>query len=311
MAKKVSKSMFIRRESKIGLPPGSLVYTGKHLESALQAELIQYNAETASKSAIDKSELPQENLAENDVLWLNCNGLNDVSFIRAIGNQYKIHNLWLEDILNVDHIPKIEVEDNQALVCFRMMRILDSSDHFEHEQVSIFKKDNLIITFQEREGDVFEPLRKRILEGKGKVRERKSDYLLYLLMDAVVDQSFSVLHNIAVKLDTLENDILNDPKEYSLAEIGRLRKENINFKRFIVPLEDSVIKLITDYPSNFNKASKVYYKDLRDHLSTLADEAENQRESIRSLLDLYMNLMSLRMNKVMKNLPWWPLSSFP
>lgn len=288
--------------SKIGLAPGTLVYTGKEKDKKPVLSLIRYSAEEAFTTKKLKFSELEGLLMPEEVNWVNLSGLSDLNLLTNIGKSQEIHSLWLEDVLNVHHIPKIERDEQDMIICLQMLELKDPNERFEEEHISIIRKGNRLFSFQEKKGDVFNPIRERIENKLGKIRDRKIDYLVYALLDAIVDQYYAILEHHRKLLLNLEDELLDNPKEESLHNIGNLRKDIIRFQSYVKPLAEAITKMVAEYPKEFDKINKPFYKDLRDHINTINNETVIQRDTAKDLLDLYMNVTSLRMNRVMEKL---------
>ncbi len=287
---------------KIGKAPGSLIYTGKTEKLKKPLDVIQYHSDEIIRTQL-KNTGKLEKLAQGfNVNWYNLNALNQEEWIRALGDEFAIHNLWLEDIMNVEHLPKVDFDDDKVLFILKMIRLNPEDQGIDIEHICLFRKGPTVVSFQEKEGDVFNPLRERILEKIGKVRDRSSDYLLYLLLDAVVDQYYLVFSNYQDQIEAIEAELLKNPTEELLTRITGLKAEIIQIRRYIFPLRDAVRKLINDLPQDFAPYTPAYYSDLQDHVNYIHDQADSMRESASNLLDQYMNMVSFRMNKVMEKL---------
>ncbi len=288
------------KANKRGMSPGSLIFTGVKKTDKIEVSLFDYNSNTCKEmKVIDIDELAGYKNNPN-VTWINITGLHDVNMLDRVGNIFNIHPLVLEDILNVSHSPKIEDYENYLFIVVKMINFNNDDNSLNIEQVSIIIGRNYIITFQEREGDVFEPLRERIRTAKGLVRKYGEDYLAYRLLDSIIDNYFIVLENFDENIEEIEDQILSQTNDSSLEQIHHLRKELIKLRRAVSPLREMIFTIEKEKFQFIQKSTFVYLRDLSDHVKQIIDTIENYREFINGLLDVYLSSASHRMNEVVK-----------
>lgn len=288
-----------RHSAKAGLPPGALVLIGNHREEPVTIELIDYSADKSDEAEIiDVSEL-KGSLQTSTVSWVNVNGIHNTEAIAAIGKVYGIHKLVLEDVLNTEHRPKAEPFENYLFFTMKMMWYNDK-DRLEKEQISIVFGKPYVLCFQERKGDIFDPIRQRIREDSGLVRKRGSDYLVYRLIDTVVDNYFLIIERIEEKVEDIENQITAETEDDMTRSIQYLKREMIVLKRALVPLREAVSGLEKGITDLIDPDNEKYFRDVYDHLNQIADNLETNREVLSGLMDMQMANMSNRMNQVMK-----------
>jgi magnesium transporter len=221
-SKRKKKSKF-----KIGLAPGALVFTGDKKIDSGSISILSYDEEDFFEEKTTLEDLPNILKTKRKVLWIDIDGLHEVALLEKIGALFGIHRLTLEDILNVNQRPKMEVFDDYIFAVLKMIQCPTPESDIEEEQISFILKDNILITFQEKKGDLFTYVRERIVEFKGNIRKRGGDYLLYALLDAVIDNYFLVLENVGEKIDVLEASAMNNPN--NLSSINNLYKRKENF----------------------------------------------------------------------------------
>ncbi len=287
----------LRRSHKApGLPPGTLVYTGTFSGVAEGLSLICYNAEDVEMHNLAEIELE---FPKDKVSWYNLTGLNDVESVDKLGNLLGIHRLLIEDILNTDQQPKIEAYGDYLFVTLKMLSLTEDED-VEHEQVSFVLGNDYLISFQEFPRDVFDGIRNRIKENKGIVRTKNSDYLLYLLMDVVVDHYFKITDSLADKIENLEDEIAEDPKDEFLREIQNIRKDLMLLRKSLTPLRDISLVLQRRESPIISDEVLPFYRDLSDHIFHANELIESYRDLNAGLKDMYLNSISLRMNRIMQ-----------
>ena len=209
---------------KKGMSPGSLIFTGEQKTEKVSVSLFDYNSGNFSETSIDDLNDLEKYKNNSNVTWINVVGLHNINILDKIGSIFDIHPLVLEDILNVSHNPKIEDYENFLFILVKMVNYKQNTNRLDIEQVSLIIGKNYIITFQEKNGDVFEPIRERIRTAKGMIRKYSEDYLAYRILDSIIDNYFSVLENFDERIEDIEDQILTQPDESSLEEIHHLRK---------------------------------------------------------------------------------------
>lgn len=287
--------------SKAGLAPGSLVFTGIQKMTDVMISYITYSADNYHEKNIESiTELIKILESGRDNVWINIDGLHDADVIEEICTWLGIHKLTMEDILSVSQRPKIEEYPGYIHLVIKMFILNSSELSVEEEQLSFVLKDNILITFQEKTGDVFDAVRIRLREGKGLIRKQGVDYLLYSLLDAVVDQYFQILEFFGERLEDIEISLLENPDKSTLNNLHYFRRETLNLRRSVYPLREVISRFEKMDEPLIKKDLKVFIRDLYDHTIQVIDNIEILREMSAGLLDLYMNSISNKMNEVMK-----------
>ncbi|MEZ4252554.1 MAG: magnesium/cobalt transporter CorA [Polyangiales bacterium] len=280
----------------IGAPPGILLIDPEAPRPRLRAFGYgpEGHEEQAACSLADLDRLK----AKYPVVWLDVVGLGDELLLRAIAERFNIHPLALEDITQTHQRPKLERYGDDLFIVARM--IFSPEDGIDIEQVSLFLGDGFVVSFQEREADVFEPVRERVRRGSGRIRGRGADYLAYALLDAVVDAVFPTLEYVGNELERIELGLLSDPDQRALEEIQFHKRDLLNVRRAIWPLRDALSAVLREEGGRISDDTRLYLRDTSDHTVQLVELVESQRELCNSLVDLYMNAVSQRMNEIMK-----------
>ncbi|EPR73467.1 Magnesium and cobalt transport protein CorA [Winogradskyella psychrotolerans RS-3] len=300
MKKKTVKKRTHNYKKHIGKAPGTLVYTGKKTEKQLHIESFDYTKETLKENVLTNIEDAKSYKETDSVTWINIDGLNSLSEIESIGKQYELHPLVLEDIVNTTQRPKIDEYDDYLFIVLKML-YYDTDENVVIEQVSLVLGKNYVLSFQESEGDVFDTVRERIRLGNGRIRGLKSDYLLYALIDAVVDHYFSIIETLGNKIEDLENDLFEGhAKDNINIEVQQLKREILKVRRAIFPLREIINRIEKGEHPLIYKRTITYYRDIYDHLIQVSENIDIYREMIWSLMDMYMSTISNRMNEVMK-----------
>jgi magnesium transporter len=285
---------------KAGMPPGSLVHIGDTPTAAVSIELIGYDSATIEEQRFANVDDCLLHLERPGITWVNVEGVHDVEIIRHLGERFKMHPLVLEDIVNTVQRPKIEDYNDYLFVVLRMLRPTGGGE-FTSEQLSIILGPRHLFTFQEGiQGDVFDTVRERLRNGKGKARGMGADYLAYALIDAIVDSYFSVLEDLGERIVNLEEDLTLSPDPGTLHEINNIKKEIIFLRKAVWPLREAVSFLERGDSDLLSDSTRLYFRDVYDHTVQVIDTVETYRDLLSGMLDLYLSSISNRINEVMK-----------
>ena len=289
-----------KRSHKTGLAPGSLVYTGEANE-AVTVSLLSYDekrCETFEDLSLDEA-LARENPAQVD--WININGLHRLDIIERVGEHFGLHPLTREDLVSTGQRPKIEFFDAYVYIVLRMLSLEPTSKELRDEQVSLILGPGYVVSFQERDdGDLFDPIRARIKGAKGRVRKFGADYLVYALMDIVVDNYFVILERFGELLEELEEEVIDAPTPEVLARINAYKREMLFLRKSVWPLREVLSTLHREESSLFSSVVLTYFRDVYDHTVGVIDTVETFRDILTGLLEVYLSSVSNRMNEVMK-----------
>ena len=284
----------------LGQIPGSIIYTGKKDTHKLFIESFDYNKEQCTEKTLNSVQESFEYKLTDSITWINLNGLNHVGEIEKLGEHYGLHPLVLEDIVNISQRPKIDEYDNYLFVVLKML-YYDANEKIVSEQVSFVLGKNYVLSFQESEGDVFDSVRNRIRQAKGRVRTLQADYLLYVLIDAIVDHYFSVIETLGDKIEDFETAIFSGEVDDDISQkIQNLKREILRVRRSIFPLREVISRIEKNENRLILRKTITYYRDIYDHLIQVSDNIDIYREMIWSLMDMYMTTISNKMNEVMK-----------
>jgi len=293
-------TLFKKTSSKTGLSPGTLVHVGERKSESVTITVMTYDWETFVERKVRSVEECLPCKESPTVTWINVDGLHDVSVIETIGKHFGIHPLIQEDILHTGQRPKMEDADSYILVILKMLRYDDNADKAQTEQISIILGDNFVISFQEAEGDVFEPLRGRIRGGKGRIRGMGANYLAYAILDSVVDHYFVVLEKWGERIETLEEALTTNPKPETLQAMHNLKQEIIFLRKSVWPLREVIGGLERVASPLVSDGIAPYLRDLYDHTIQVIDSVETYQDILSGMTDLYLSSVSNRMNEVMK-----------
>ena len=289
-----------RFASKIGLPPGSLVFVGDIKREKVTVSEMTFSPESIQEKTIDNIERIKVPDNEEKTNWFEVQGLHDPEIIELIGNKFSLDKLVLEDILNTTTRPVCENFDSNLFLSFKVLKVDEEKDIVHAEQFSLVLGQSWLLTFHETEPDIFEGFKDRIRQSKGIIRQRNEDYIFYRLIDIAIDNYFKVTELIDDKIDDLETNILQNTDKVSNEEIYRLKKLIGQQKKSIVPVREILSSLIRIDSGLISEDTQKYLRDVYEHLVQIIDTIERQRETVNDLLNLFMSGLSNKMNEVMK-----------
>lgn len=289
-----------RRERKIGLPPGTPIYTGEKKEEKVRISIIDYTEDQFQEMEVKTIEECFPFKESPSVTWINIDGIHQVEIIERIGKHFEIHPLVLEDIVHPQQRPKMEDFGEYIYIVFKMFQYDNQENLIKMEQVSIVLGNTYVISFQEMEGDIFEPIRDRIRSDKGRIRKMTSDYLAYALMDTIVDNYYTILESLGDRIEAIEGKVVTDPKPETLQEIHRLKRDMIFLRKSVWPLREVISSLERDELPLIHKATRKFFKDVYDHTIQVIDTVETFRDLLMGMHDTYLSGISNRMNEIMK-----------
>ncbi|HEX5065065.1 MAG TPA: magnesium/cobalt transporter CorA [Myxococcota bacterium] len=287
-----------RRSAPRGSSPGTM---GELAGPDPVIRLIAYTADAFEERTLENVEEIATLVADRSrVVWLDVGSFGDGKVIARIGEILGIHPLAMADVVNVPQRPKADVYgDDRLMVVTQMARIEAAA--VDVEQVSIALGPGFVVTFQEHPGDVFEPVRERIRQG-ARVRRMGPDFLLYALLDAVIDGYFPVVEAIGNVVESLEEEVLDRPTRSTLRKIHAVRRSLVALHRMQWRQRDACGALLRDVECPITDAVRVYLRDAFDHAFQTVDAIETQREMASSLMELYLSSASNRMNQAMRTL---------
>lgn len=280
------------KQVKTGLPPGSVVYIGPSRSNNVSVDVISYGKNTFRQERVKTLSKPTK------LTWVNVNGLHDTTLIKKIGEQFAIHPLILEDVVNTEQHPVYADFGDYLLVILKM--IYFDADKLRIEHVSIVLGKDIVFSFQEMGGDVFNTIRERLRVQTSTIRSKSVDYLAYSLIDAIIDNYFVVLQTLGDRIEKLEETLLASPNQKHLTLIHQLRRELLFLRKNIWPLREVISNLQRTESKLVKPATKKYVGDLYDHVIQIIDTLEIYREMSSGMFDVHLSLTSNKMNEVMK-----------
>jgi len=289
-----------KRSKKAGLPPGTLVHIGMERIDKARITLIDYNERNVQEKKVKAVEECFQFKDSSTVTWINIDGVHQVEIIEKIGKHFNLHPLIMEDILNTDQRPKLDDYEDCVFLVIKMPYFDMKENTIRVEQISLVLGSNYIISFQEMEGDVFNPVRERIKSGKGRIRKSGTDYLIYALIDAIVDNYFLILEKIGERIETIEEELVTEPGRGTLHNIHELKREILFFRKSVWPLREVVSAMERSESVLIKESTRVYLRDVYDHAIRVIDTMETFRDMLSGMLDLYISSVGQKTNETMR-----------
>lgn len=283
-----------RIKKKAGLPPGSLVYTGKK-EIPTKITLIEYNKETFSERPLEKC---PEFTDEDTVKWIKINGFKDVESLKKIGKCFNLHPLVLEDILNTNQRPKIE---DYSDYIYLVLKLFDfNEDRITTKQISLILQKNLLISFQDDDDPIFDLIIKRAKLKENQIRNKGTDYLLYSLIDTIIDSYFLDLERVENEIEDIEENLIENTDPELLKKIHSIKMDIIILRKVIWPLREMLSTLGSYEYFMIDESTDYYLRDVHDHSIQIFDTLESLRDRISEMLDIYLSSTSNKLNEIVR-----------
>ncbi len=297
------RKIFRAKKKPAGLPPGTLVYTGEKRTEKVQINLIDYKENSVNEHEVTDPVECKHLIKSDTVSWIDIEGISDVHIVQKVSESLGLHPLVMEDILNVNQRPKMEEFDKYVYIVLKMFHVKKSTAEITPEQVSIILGKNFVATFQEGiEGDTFHEVRERIRTKKGVINKMTSDYLLYSLVDSMIDSYFALLDVFGDKIETLEEQLVNNPVKETLSSIYALKREMLYLRKIVWPLREVISRLERGESELVRKDTHLYLRDVYDHTMNVLDTIETYRDVLTSMVDIYLSSFSNKLNETMKYL---------
>jgi magnesium transporter len=275
---------------------------GEERYERAKLSVISYDQVNLQEKEINKVEEVFSFRNKQSVTWLNVDGVHQIEILEQVGKHFGLHPLVLEDIASTGQRPKMEDFDDYIFVVLRMLRFdeKEKENEIKTEQISLLLGPDFVISFQEKEGDVFDSIRERIRNNKGRIRKMGADYLAYALIDAVVDNYFMILEKLGETIEEIEEKLVTNPTSETLHTLHDLKREMVFLRKSVWPLREVINRLERSESPLINKSTYVYLRDVYDHTIQVIDAVETFRDMLSGMLDIYLSSVSNRMNEVMK-----------
>jgi magnesium transporter len=290
----------IPKTHKPATAPGTVKYIGKKREAPVRFHLMDYNEDELIEKEIGSIKEFMDYKGNSSITWLNVSGVHDEDIIKELGENLNIHPLVMEDIANTTKSPKVEEFDDYLYIILKMAYFDEDQNQASMEQLSIVLGSDYVILLQEREGDILEGLRERIRQSRGRFRQLGSDYLVYAILDAVVDNYFNVLERLGEDIEKMEEILVVSPDRDLLMKIYQLKRELVFLRKSIWPMREVANNMYRMEHALVHEGTGVFFRDVYDHTIQVVDTVETFRDMASGMLDLYLSTTSNKMNEIMK-----------
>ncbi|MCV0411709.1 magnesium/cobalt transporter CorA [Nitrosarchaeum sp.] len=286
----------------IGFRPGALIHIGEKKVENIRIDLFEYDEKNVLEIQNATIEACLESKNKQNVTWINIIGIHDPKIIEQFGNAFGVHSLHQSNIMNTELRPSIDIHENYIFLMLKMPHFNEQSGKIDLEQISFVISKYHLLTFQEIEADFFDQIRKRLRENIGKIRTLQTDYLGYVLLDAIIDSYFLVLEKISDISENLEDELMTNPSTNTLHTLQFLKRQMILLRKSVWPAREVLDNLQRSSTSLIYDETKTYLRDVYNHAVQVIDTTEGLRDVVGSLLDTYLSSVSNKMNEVMKTL---------
>ncbi len=300
--------MYRKKYAPIGSVPGTLVLDANSDRPNIQSFIYDQNhvEENICSGTLDSTEYFKEldkiissTAKSKEVTWLDIKSVLNEETLKRIALAYSLHDLTISDIVNVPQRPKIEEQESYVLIILAIPT-LEEDCTISVEQISIVVGTNYVLTFQEHDRDVFNPIRQRIRQAKGSIRKSGSDHLAYALIDAIIDNYFPILEEIGTHLEEIEEELVDNPNKSTLSDIYTAKRTLLQLRRSIWPHREIFSAILRDEFKIFKKTTRTFVRDIYDHTVEIIDVVETYRELAGGFMDIYLSSISNKLNDVMK-----------
>ncbi|WP_299215059.1 magnesium/cobalt transporter CorA [uncultured Dokdonia sp.] len=289
-----------KKRDEIGRPPDELFFRGEKKIASVRLKIIDFDASNYEEVKLSKTKEVIKYRDSNSVTWFNIDGLHNADALKNIAMTFKLDNLILADVMDTQARPKVHNYDNCVALSIKMLRQDETSYEITVENLSIILTKSVLLSFQERDGDVFDPVRERIRNEKRRIRKSGTDYLMYALLDIVIDNYIFIISNLGEKIEDLEDELLDNPSRDILENINSLKKELNFLRKNINPAKEMILALSKIESDFINEASLVHFKELVGNIDQAIESSDSYREILSDQLNIYHTTISSKLNDVMK-----------
>lgn len=289
-----------KRKHEIGLAPDDLMFRGEKKSDAVLLRVIDFDAENKEEKVITSIEEVSPYRSKPSVTWLNIDGLHEESVISEISKHFEIDKLVLSNVLQTNARPRVIEYENCVYISLKMLQQDEKTGSISVENLSLILTDTVLISFQERKGDVFEPIRERIRTQKKRIRNSGTDYLAFALLDVVIDNYIYIISLLGENIESLEDSLLNDPTQSVIDEINKYKRELNFLRKNINPAKEMILSLTKLESELISDGSDVHYKELLENINHATESSDSYREILSDQLNIYHTTISSKLNDIMK-----------
>ncbi|MGB5782453.1 MAG: magnesium and cobalt transport protein CorA, partial [Eudoraea sp.] len=289
-----------KRKEDIGLSPDDISFRGEQKMDKILLRLIDFDVENLEEKVVEKIDTLLEYQKKPTVTWFNVDGLHDTKIIEEIGEGFNFDKLVLAEVMDTQARPKVHDFGDCILLSIKMLQQNEENSLISVENLSVVLNDSVLMSFQEKRGDVFEPVRERIRNQKKRIRTGGTDYLTFALLDIVVDNYIYIVGVLGEKIETLEETLLQEPRKSVIDEIYTYKREMNFLRKNITPAKEMILALSKLESELIRESSHIHFKELLDNINQAIDSSETYREILSDQLNIYHTTISSKLNDVMK-----------
>ncbi len=292
---------FIKKHKKeIGLSPDALYFRGEKKIDKVLLRIIDYDPKDLEEITINKAHDALKYRDKETVTWFNIDGLHDLDLMKEISRTFDVEQLVLADVLNTDDRPTVHEYSNCIFISIKMLQLNEETGEISVENLSLILTDSMLISFQETKGDVFEPVRERIRSNKKRIRNSGTDYLLFTLLDIVIDNYIYIISLLGDEIEDLEAEVLIEPEQTVIDEINSYKRELNFLRKNINPAKEMILALTKIDSDIIDDSTDPYFKELLDNIYQATESSDSYREILSDQLNIYHTTISSKLNDVMK-----------
>lgn len=289
-----------KTKSEIGRSPTDLVFRGQKKIDQVQLRIIDFDETEVEEKVIHNVQEIKPYAEKKTVTWLNIDGLHNIEVLKEIGEAFHFDKLILASVLETQSRPKIEDFDNLVFISLKMIQFSEENQEFTTEKLSLTFNNNMLISFQEKKGDVFDPVRNRIRNHKRTLRSSRPDYLAFALIDTVIDHYLYVLGLLGEKIESIDEMLIDKPNNQVIDEIKSYKKKINYIQKGIKPAKEMILALSKLESDFIHKKNKIHFKELVNNIHQASDTADSYRELLSDQLNVYHMMISSRLNDIIK-----------
>ncbi len=289
-----------RTSEKTGLIPGSLIHVGEVLDTQSRISLVDYSKEHVKEEQVESIEDVLKYKDVQSITWVIVEGLAEVHIVEKIGSLFGIHPLILEDILHTHQRPKFEEYEEYLYIVLKCLLPEGENFSVSYEQISLLVLKDFVFMFKEKSDELLDPVMQQIKYSQGRIRHQNSDYLMYAILDTIVDQNFLLIDALDERILSLEDELYSQPRQETLYAIQRLKREIISIRKFVSPIRELMAGLFRSDSGLIHETTRAYLKDVSDHIIHIIESIESYRDVLSGMIEIYMSNVSNKMNEVMK-----------
>lgn len=288
------------KKAEIGLSPQELLFRGNKKADEILLRIIDFDESNVEEKTIKQVSEAIHYNKTNSVTWLNIDGLHDLDLLKEIGEAFQLSHIILSDVLETNARPTLHEYENWIFLSIKMLKLDEENGNIKINNLSILFNDKLLISFQEKRGDIFDPVRERIRHQKRTLRSSRPDYLAFALLDTVIDHYLYILSVFAEKIESFDDILLEEPDKSVLESINAYKKELNYIRKGVKPAREMILALSKLESEFIDKKNEFHFKELVNNMNQVSDTSDSYRELLSDQLNIYHMMISSKLNDIMK-----------